>query len=137
MEKKIEDYLHLYIGCDAVMSTDHWHEPEGDKRVKVTGIAHEARDYVFYLCESGTGNSEIKYFKPILRTLESMTEAELNECGNMVYDFSNDEWLLPHKWEDFELMLCPEQSHWLIQRHFDLFGLIDAGLALNAAEVNK
>lgn len=78
--------------------------------------------------------------KPILRKLSDMTEKELQECGNLVVDFSDDEsglGLNEHKWQDFTLLLCAEQFHWLIQRGFDLFGLIEAGLAIDKTKLEK
>lgn len=71
----------------------------------------------------------VQEIKPLLRPLSSMTEEEMHECGNMVYDFSGtdlDQW----QPSDFEIGLAPEQFHWLLKKGFDLFGLIDAGIAL-------
>lgn len=74
--------------------------------------------------------------KLLLRPLASMSEEEKKECGNLVYDFSGDEELNRWKWQDFETLLDPAQFHYLLSRGFDLFGLIAAGLALDATTIN-
>lgn len=67
----------------------------------------------------------------VLRPLSDMTEDELQECGNMIYDFSNDPELNNFKWKDFEIGLAPEQFVYLLSKGFDLFGLIPSGLAID------
>ncbi len=53
------------------------------------------------------------------------------ECGNMIYDFSSDPELNKWKPEDFEIGLAPEQFKWLLNNHFDIFNLIESGLAID------
>jgi hypothetical protein len=125
-QRKISDYLHLYLGCECLMTKNSYHavhelhlssnEPFG-----LTG------KLLHYFIEPTT-KAEIK---PILRPLSDMTEEEMQECGNMEYDFSDDPDL--NKWEpkDFEIGLSPRQFAWLLSKHFDLFDLIPDGLALD------
>lgn len=126
MEKKIVDYLHLYIGSKiryAPLGGEYFDET-------MTGI-----DGWKVLTENEPDYScAAEECKLILRPLSSMTEEEMQECGNMVYDFSGDPDL--NKWEpkDFEIGLAPEQFYWLLSKHFDLFNLIPEGLALDATQ---
>jgi hypothetical protein len=109
----------------------------------------EVNDYLkYYLgtevqCEVGNPDAVIvsaemawlhqgrhKYIKPILRSLDDMTEEEARECGNLIYDFSNEPELVSKNGSAFEYHLMPEEFHWLLSRGFDLFGLIDTGLAI-------
>lgn len=118
---KIQDYLHLYFGCPCIFR----YGPTGEwkdgfiKEVALQRVRHGAPYEV----------------KPILRPLRHMTDEELQTCGNMVYDFSDDPELNNHKWRDFEIGLAAEQFHWLLSKHFDLFGLIAAGLAIDATTI--
>lgn len=113
MEKKISDYLHLYYGCECIPYKG------GFDSVTIHSII----------------NPEIREIA--LRPLSDMTEEEMLECGNMIYDFSSEPEL--NKWtpEDFRIGLAPEQLLWLIKKHFDLFGLIDANLAINKTTLTK
>lgn len=116
--KDIKDYLHFYLGCEAVTVKS---KPE-----IITGHIIDLVNGNFY------------HAKPILRPLSDMTEDELQECGNLVYDFSDDKsglGLNDHRWEDFQTLLCAEQFHWLIKRHFDLFDLITDGLAIDKTKL--
>lgn len=124
--RKIEDYLHLYLGCDVY---DSWNEKTG-KLVEIkntgkgVGVLHQT---VWYM--------KADEIKLLLRPLSDMTDDELQECGNMVYDFSDEPELNNHRWQDFEVLLAPEQFHWLLNKHFDLFGLIESGLAIPKASL--
>lgn len=84
-------------------------------------------------------------FKPILRRLESLTEAEARE----LYEVQNDGWYwsdegsaVEHFFGGFDLdegeLLCGSKV-WLklLSWGFDLFGLIDSGVAIDAATLEK
>lgn len=129
MEKKIENYSHLYLGCD-VLKTD------GQKR-KLVGV---------YVSGALLENTETQLsddyrmtdFKLLLRPLASMTQEEMRACGNMIYDFSDDPDLSNNwKWQEFEYGLHPEQFHWLLSKGFDLFNLIPDGLAIDVTKINS
>jgi len=55
----------------------------------------------------------------------------MEECGNLDYDFSGDFEL--NKWapDDFDCLLSPNQFMYLLARGYDLFGLIESGLAID------
>jgi hypothetical protein len=135
----IKDYLHLYLGCRVRIVEDEvatgiliglverdGYNTEHPCRVKIERKGKHSLYYCFDYSE----------IKPILRPLSDMTEEELQECGNMVYDFSGEPELNNHKWKDFEIA-APEQFHWLLARHFDLFGLIEAGLAIDKTTLTE
>jgi hypothetical protein len=114
-----QKYLHLYVGCDCRMEDSDGHI-YGTETFTPTLFCALMNKHPIY-----------KKVHLDLRPLSDMTYQELQECGNMVYDFSDDPELNNHKWQDFEIGLAPEQFHWLLSKHFDLFGLIEAGLAID------
>lgn len=149
MEKKIQDFLHLYIGCEAILTTNHWFTPEGDKKVIITGYFGGEYPYAFYTRgDNVSGNDQVKYFKPLLRPLSSMTEEEMLEYarierpetskvelkGEKVWSFYDDGESF-YKWIAHSLMKpIPDQFRYLLSRGFDLFGLIDAGIAIDKTQ---
>ena len=129
-QKKLEDYLHFYLGCKVKHAA--FTKPLKLKSVGVNGGTISGLDF-------GEIHFDLraKNIKPLLRPLSSMTEEEMKECGNMIYDYSNDPDLNIWEWRDFEIGLAPEQYHWLLSKGFDLFGLIEAGLAIDSSKVNS
>lgn len=124
--KQLSDYLHLYLGCKIIMlnkATGEWS--------KIKKLTSNVLNQI--LMNDGGVNFS---YQLILRSLDSMTEDECKECGNMIYDFSDDPELNNHQWKDFEGGLWPEQYHWLLSKHFDLFGLIKSGLAIDEKELS-
>lgn len=81
-------------------------------------------------------DDDIDQIQLALRRLEDLTEAEMNECGNLDYDFSGDPWLNEWDYTNFNCMLTPNQFHWLLQHGFDLFDLIPAGLAVDVKTIS-
>jgi len=63
--------------------------------------------------------------KPILRELSSMTEKEMKKI-----DITDKEYMLANYENGNELLLTPSQFQYLLSEHFDLFGLIEKGLAI-------
>lgn len=139
MEKKIEDYLHLYLGCEIM---DFSLDKTSPKRftLDVNNIG--------YPLKAGMNINGI--IKPLLRPLSDMTEEEAIELAAL------SEWP-PHfrdvktarnkfndiivTWEGMveggetfnatgELFYCSEQFQWLLEKGFDLFELILNGLAI-------
>jgi hypothetical protein len=123
MDKKIKDYLHFYLDCDCFLSFSEDGDP--DKRFRLT--YYNLNYYRQWLDD----------ILPVLRPLSDMTYDERQECGNMIYDFSDDPELNDHQWQDFEIGLAPEQFHWLLSKNFDLFGLIESGLAIDATTLTS
>lgn len=127
----VKNYLHLYLGCE--VQVEEWRLTS-----RLVDIIEEGNKVVVFNEDIGrSGPFPLEWIKPILRPLSSMVHEELQECGNMIYDFSNDPELNDHKWQDFEICLAPEQFKWLLSKHFDLFGLIESGLAIDKTKIEQ
>lgn len=117
MKKDINDYLHLYLGrsCLVVSTIGGYDFPSVDTKITLTPLVlmqhHEKRMSV----------------KPILRRLSYMTEEEANELEWYYPIQPNDE----NTWFD---NLNAQDILPLLKHGFDLFGLIDAGLAIEEAK---
>jgi hypothetical protein len=108
MEKNIKDYLHLYIGCRAEATT-----VEG-------AVSNVAISYTLLHDWDGW----LERIKPILRKLSSMTEEEFQ---HMI----NEGWIGAPTFTNWtKIVYKPEQFRYLLAKGFDLFGLIDSGLAI-------
>lgn len=154
MDKQLKDYLHFYlmaevllqvkrkndkeyhIGrmCEITRKSNHgdWVQVWFDDVITVTSNTwntSSANSHWFFF-----GEDEIK---PLLRPLSDMTGKELQECGNMVYDFTDEPDLNNHKWQDFQTLLACDQFVWLLSKQFDVFMLIEAGLAIDKTKVNN
>jgi hypothetical protein len=136
MEKRLEHYLHLYLGCDVLLDGKDLGRLIG---YSARGIGKEDL-MIFYTIQVSEDEDDWTVYnddgsmhriKPFLRPLSDMTDKEMLECGNLCYDFSNDKELNKWQWKDFECLLMPEQWQWLLKRHFDLFGLIESRIAFD------
>jgi hypothetical protein len=87
MSKKIEDYLHLYIGCQCQ------HCGEVDETKKLTGISFDDTQRVLWAYFENEENcyAPASEVKPILRRLSSMTEEEAIELYDFLYPSSTAE----------------------------------------------
>jgi len=157
MEKiKIEDYLHLYLGCKFVTGNS---QGEVNSR-KITVIYGMLSDKIY------------NNFWLVLRPLSDMTEEERADIWDIVFkkifvprysgrtvfivkskkkeisrwvmnsgverlgiEFNGDVWADSdlHKW-DFN---PHEVTKYLLSKSFDLFGLIEAGLAIDKTKLPK
>jgi hypothetical protein len=107
----MKDYLHLYLGCQfeytIIMADKTLLKQEG----------------VFYLDYQFLYKWSVDYIKikPILRPLSDMTDKEYQEVSYLH---------LPVK-EFGEYQFSAEMYKYLLSKHFDLFGLIEAGFAID------
>jgi hypothetical protein len=128
MEKNIKDYLHLYIGCNV-----QWNKARGFTLTKVNWLFNE-----FEIDQDESGYTEtfnektVHEIKPILRPLSDMTEEECHTLG-WAYLNSNGNKILNHSPE----YLNPEDFKYLLSRGFDLFGLIESGLAIDKSSITE
>lgn len=148
--KKIEDYLHLYIGCEVLAPTKYYHN-EGDGLTKglFTGIHGELGAEIQFIingyAEEEPSYVELRKVKPILRRLSSMTEDEAVELYDFLYPSSTAERKIKRfaitnhlddkgvYWEGkIAIFDYIDWFPWLLKKGFDLFGLIDEGLAIDA-----
>jgi hypothetical protein len=125
----LRDLLHFYIGCQVEY-------PSTDGRLiraTLTGVSRCdgvettykrkkngcSGDYLAWK-ENGYHDANAFNVKPILKRTTNMTDAEVKGMSFKQYpDFENK-------------MFTPEQTIYLLKNGFDLFGLIDAGLAIEA-----
>lgn len=161
MNKKIEDYLHMYLGCEVYNPA----YPMWDFELEAVSIVvggKRAKLNVIIENEEGPYPDDGWYIPDklqlALRPLSSMTDDEAQECLAFVF------LVPPHNaWMDVEALqqflsnnvaftigvseeeqgdipmnmfeLTPQTmfnlTEWLLSRYFDLFGLIDAGLAID------
>jgi len=155
MKKDIKDYLHLYLGCE--IQGNYMDEP---CKGYLTGIGEYQAEIQFIVngnAEEEPAYNRYSEVKPILRTLSDMTEDEKLWWFNSVNDgkrkLVESEWVSelngkacePHwtLWtDDYKIgrmgytvginnSFKPEQFFWLLSKHFDLFGLIEAGMAID------
>lgn len=110
--KKIEDYLHFYLGCECYQRDEEGGEVTIGKLIEIgvhkAVLAGTLCDYEFVSWE----------VKPMLRSLMDMTDAEKSE----IKVFYHDE------------MGQADRTRYLLSKHFDLFGLIPAGLAIDKTQ---
>lgn len=131
MKKDIKDYLHLYPKCwGSVYDSKSQRYIQGEWALS------------FALLES-VMMDECK-FKPILRPLSDMTEEEKVHCYSIMFpkhtivEFSGAD--LVGRKEAIEYIdrffikahpMTPKEFLLLLSKHFDLFGLIESGLAID------
>lgn len=117
--KQLKDYIHHYIGCEV----QNFNEESG-KLIGVempnTAIVDPAPSAIDNIFRRRLWS--LKAVKPILRRLGSMTEDE----DQRQFREANRGHYIDMHW-------YPEGFAWLLEKRFDLFGLIDAGLAIDAA----
>jgi hypothetical protein len=129
--KNIKDYLHLYLGCQCKQMG----QANEDQTFTLTGISYDdlQRQWWAYFTGEEECYAVVKDVFPILRPLSDMTEEEMEHVGPMPH--------IPLHKEDLNYAIIrgtwtPEQTKYLLSRGFDLFGLIDSGLAIDKTKVN-
>lgn len=116
-KKNIKDYLHLYLGCDIM---------EYDEVFKLDMVTFDGFYTHSEFHQYGSKNDEA--FKLILRPLSDMIEEEKKTVfGNYGQLGIRDA---------YDNYLKPEGLRFLLSKHFDLFGLIEAGLAIDKTTLN-
>jgi hypothetical protein len=134
MKKELKDYLHLYLGCECRLDNkekgkligfdSRLHDSEVEM-VCFTIWMDKENDWTVY-----NDDANFDRIKPILRPLSDMTEDELkclrSERGHLKGVHRDDLKfiIIMNKWS-------PEDFIFLLSKHFDLFGLIPAGLAID------
>jgi hypothetical protein len=126
--KQLKDFIHYYIGCRCIIK---WESPNGTiyDREGVF-LAIDIRDKLPYYLKSEDAAIWTDNIKPILRRLEDMTEEEICEYGKLVGLRTDGVHSVYINYD------TPESFHYLLTRHFDLFDLIAAGLAVDAKTLN-
>lgn len=134
MKKDIKDYLHLYLGCE-VKPGDRITEAQ---KVLLRGVYTFDADYKVNICRCQMSTFpgenvlwlEHDDFKLILRPLSDMTEEEETQMIATQDDVKLDGYP--------EILLkadSGETVRFMLSKGFDLFGLIEAGLAIDKTKI--
>ncbi len=130
--KKIEDYLHLYVGADVALAVEDF-----DYSEKLVGI-HPVTEGVRYLTADRTGAISYRKsenIKPLLRPLSDMTEEERYKCQYNAQCFFLKE-TGPLDTDSLSIEQAAIVTNYLIKQGFDLFELIEAGLAMDKTKLS-
>jgi hypothetical protein len=140
MKTNIKDYLHLYLGCD----------------VRVKGWKYRSKFIELHqdgilVKDSFTTKIYFGGFDVILRPPNDMTEEEALELGKRLYSgviignpyLRDGLWHVPYGfsldnfWTIDGKAFNQHQVIYLLSKRFDLFGLIEAGLAIDSTTINQ
>ena len=155
----IQDFIHYYIGCKVenydiyALELPTLKGVQGDRVIlsEYKCRTEDCKDYTI-----AAGSHELAGFvKPILRRLEGMSYAEADGLAKLQHDESRHSqidvlyikkdhihYIDGTMWQGdgvselneyfvYFNQLQANQFHYLLQQQFDLFGLIDAGLAVD------
>jgi hypothetical protein len=154
MNKKLEDYIQFYIGCNARL--DHDEYPDGII-CKIEGYAQGKGVWIGVKNEIGATAYDwkpLRSIKPLLRPLKSMTEREILAFlrieiskGEKSYEIKEpvmtDSYIHYHiripyvnrgmflKESHSLTEFTPDEITWLLSKGFDLFKLLDYCMALD------
>ena len=106
IKKDIKNYLHLYLGCEVMVNDLYEPNP----------VIMEAINDQSIFIDSGC-DYPFEDVKPILRLLPDMTEDEEKEYA---------------AWNTTS---THESTRYLLSKGFDIFGLIEAGLAIDRTAI--
>ncbi|MEO7044702.1 MAG: hypothetical protein ABI091_05295 [Ferruginibacter sp.] len=129
MKKELKDYLHLYLNSsisvfifpDESITDGHLDKYRKDYPNGIYNPLLTFNNYKQFLNDG---------YKPILRPLSDMTDDEDCERLNFYYDYDNAKYL-------DKTIIEAEVTKYLLSKHFDIFGLIEAGLAIDATKIKK
>jgi len=130
MEKKIQDYLHYYIGC-RVKAAPFGGQPHRLEEGKLVGI--NINDIVHVKLDNwqSVADVTISLVKPILRKIGDFTNHEKEEYNSLIGKTTDGVHSIIIHYD------TPETFHYLLKLGFDLFDLIDPGLAIDASTLTK
>lgn len=131
MGKNIKDYLHLYKGCTIRRYNKYLGHLDG----KLCGFKDGFNEN-YILVNHGMSIVRVAWnedFKPILRPLSDMTvdeKYEFNNIDDCIVDYDGD--ILSDNHSYISLNKYVPAINWLRFKHFDVDGLIESGLAIDA-----
>jgi hypothetical protein len=133
--KNIKDYLRFYLGCEVL--TDNGIET----LVGVGLLGSDAQRFRTIERFRSSTNDWSKENKIILRPLSDMSEDEALEVAENILSLNGlnlDDWSAKdivsayvEQWDRY----TPEETKWLLSKGFDLFGLIESGLAIDKTKL--
>jgi hypothetical protein len=120
--KEIKDYIHLYINSEAKYRVRYVDSEDGKWSVwlKLTPKRLDQLE-----------DASIEKVEYAIRRLEDITEEEKKQCEllNVCEKIGDEHATYQITWE------TPNTFHYLLKQGFDLFGLVDAGLAVDAKTI--
>lgn len=151
--KYVKDFIHLYIGCKVV----------ADSGIKGRLVEYNLEHSLCNIeISNGTIGKPVNEIKPLLRPLSDMTEEEGYEIyfqyfgSKTAEDWSGDtgsayfrpKKIKPGKYHGLRIVDGIDYSSgdfgtvikilpFLLSKYFDLFGLIEKGLAIDATKLEK
>jgi hypothetical protein len=136
MDKNIKDYLHLYPKVPIAIC-----EPG------VEPVSHYLEGIDWYLDKAIAERVDypFEWIKPILRPITDLTEEEAARLGQLLFIggiigspyYKEGFWHIPYGftlsdfWAIDGKVFNQHQTIYLLSKHFDLFGLIESGLAID------
>jgi hypothetical protein len=139
-ELNFKDYAGCYIGCKCFNT---WF-PEGDKPRNYNWVLAGFRvdNEKHYLLENDSHFTWTDSIKPILRKVEDITDEEclmVHKISPFWAEGTSEKYIRDRLYlisqRIMHLHLTPQVFHYLLQQWFDLFGLVDAGLALDSKTI--
>jgi hypothetical protein len=124
MKKELKDYLHYHIGCHGISVSN----PKLDLTITPT----------FYADLMLLKYDQINDLKLVLRPFDDMTEEEYSDFQNISFSEDTKRW----EYDEKAKMSIGEPTEFnrfafLLSKHFDLFGLIEAGLAIDKTKIQQ
>lgn len=137
----IKDYIHLYIGCNVSREHKAERSEKFSEYGKLVGISASEVEpgRIVAIIDVGLDHQHEWYVEETilnLRPLSSMTEEEVTEMYNDLYDTAEyPETSTRYKRNFVRLKLAnwePEAMRYLLSKGFDLFNLIENNLAISS-----
>jgi hypothetical protein len=155
MEKKLQNYLYLYLGCDVLVDGKDigkliGYETRGfgtdDFMILYTvQLSEKEDDWTVY-----NDDEKMQRIKPFLRPLSDIQKEEVADLmrvdgfivkGNFSYSFFQIEFKDLYEVTHFKHLyihqLDPNQFLFLLSKGFDLLGMIEAGFAMDKAKIES
>ena len=113
----MKDYLPLYLGCECIRQGI-------DGTSTMTGISYDDTQRIWwvYFENQDEGYSHIDDVMPVLRLFTDITESESEELKDVQCQFKDTPYKSVSDWA--------YKIDWMLKKHIDVFGLINAGLAV-------
>jgi hypothetical protein len=146
MKTLLKEYLHLYNGCTILFNDGSTATLMCSDGCIASFLSDEHNQ-----CGHASIDSPL-FGKPILRPLSDINLDEMQQffsftglpkdCKAIRVDYSDHIFQFEYvsggamqSTHSYLYHLSPKQFHWLLTKHFDLFGLIEAGLALDKSKI--
>lgn len=138
MKTQFKEVAHLYLGCKCAYADANmklWDIPLGQR----TGFTHPnggkpcVREMSLQVL-----SQDYSLITPILRPLSDMTNEEKDELGFKAFGVLRDSLGAPTLPQRFvSIKWAARNTAYLLSKHFDLFGLIESGQAIDATKFNS